>query len=140
MTEIKVNSLIKFYTLVLLNKGPAHGYELLKELEQHFGKHMSAAHVYPFLQLLEKNSLIDHKATEARDKKQYYLTPKGKQFTVEVLNKFNDVLDAYIESTVKVCAHCKCEIYKGGFKKTVKGKNLIFCCPHCAKAYMLTPN
>ena len=71
MEELKITNLVKFYTLLLLNQGPKHGYELIKNLEQLFGKEISAAHVYPFLRKLEKNKLIAHKKVEKREKKKY---------------------------------------------------------------------
>src|SRR3989344_1511844 len=55
MEEVKVTNLIKFCTVILLNKEPKHGYEIIKELKSQFGKEISASHVYPFLSTLEKN-------------------------------------------------------------------------------------
>lgn len=132
MGDIKVSNLIKFYTVVLLNKGPKYGYELIKELEHLFGKEISPAHVYPFLKTLQKNKLVEVKKTGSRDKKSYYITKKGREFTSNLLIRFNDVIGAFIESKVKKCAHCECEIYKNGFEKVINGKKLTFCCEHCA--------
>ena len=132
MREIKVNNLIKVYTLILLNKGSKHGYEIIKELENRFGKKISASHVYPFLNLLEKNKLIAHKKVEARDKKKYFMTKKGIQFTNDILIRFNTIIESLITSKVKKCANCECEIYKNGFDKKIDGKKLVFCCKHCA--------
>jgi|SRR3989344_2823638 len=133
MGTIKITNLIKFFTIILLSKEPKHGYELIKELEMQFGKNISASHVYPFLRLLEKNKLIEHRKIEARDKKKYFMTKKGKDFTNNLLKRFNDIIDSLVESKVRKCANCQCEIYKHGFEKVVKGKKLIFCCESCAK-------
>ena len=134
MEELKVTNLVKFYTLLLLNQGPKHGYELMKNLEQLFGKEISASQVYPFLSKLEKQGLIIHKKIESRDKKKYSITSKGKAFTHELLQRFDTILDSLVESKIKKCAHCECEIYKHGFEKIIKGKKVTFCCEHCAKA------
>src|SRR3989344_82107 len=40
MPKVKVNNMVKFCTLYLLASGPKHGYELMKELEDKFGKNM----------------------------------------------------------------------------------------------------
>ena len=133
MEEVKVTNLIKFCTVILLNKEPKHGYEIIKELKSQFGKEISASHVYPFLSTLEKNKIIEHRKVGARDKKQYFMTKKGKIFTNDLLTRFNDIIDALIESKITKCSHCRCEIYKNGFEKSVKGKKLVFCCESCAK-------
>src|SRR3989344_852704 len=110
MPDIKITNMIKFCTIILLNKSPKHGYELIKELEANLGKEISASHVYPFLKDLEKNKLIEYKKVEARDKKKYFLTKKGKVFTSELLTRFNDIIDSLVESRVMKCTHCRCEI------------------------------
>ena len=125
--------MIKFCTIILLNKGPKHGYELIKELEANFGKGISASHIYPFLKDLEKNKLIAHKKVEARDKKKYFLTKKGKEFTNDLFFRFNDIVDSLIKSKIKKCHHCACEIYKNGFEKRIGGEKLVFCCESCAE-------
>lgn len=133
MKNIKITNMVKFCIIILLNKGPKHGYELIKELEAYFGKEISASHVYPFLKDLEKNKIIEHKKVEARDKKKYFLTKKGKEFTNDLFFRFNDVIDSLIKSKIKKCHHCACEIYKHGFEKKIKGKLLVFCCASCAE-------
>lgn len=133
MAEIKVTSLYKFYILLLLHQQQRHGYEMLKLLEVFFGKEVSAAHVYPFLQVLEKHKLIAHLKAEARERKQYFLTAKGKQFTRDLLKKFDVMTDSLVKAKVRKCAHCSCEIYSNGFEKKIAGKKLLFCCRHCAR-------
>ncbi len=133
MADLKINSLIKFYTLVLLNKNPKHGYEIIKELESLFGRGISAAHVYPFLNLLEKNKIITHKKIEARDKKKYFITRKGKKFVEDLITRCDNLVESLVTYKVRKCANCDCEIYKNGFEKVVKGKKLVYCCKHCTK-------
>ena len=132
MENVKITNLIKFSTIILLNRGPKHGYEIIKDLKTQFGREISASHVYPFLKLLKKNKLIEHRKIEARDKKKYFVTKIGKGFTKDLMNRFNDIINALIESKIKKCGHCECEIYKGGFEKLIKGKRLTFCCKSCA--------
>jgi len=132
MAEIKVTNLIKLYIVIMLNKSQKHGYEIIKDLKSCFGREISAAHVYPFLQMLEKNRLIAHKRVEARDKKKYFMTSKGRKFTLDLMARFNNIIDVSIQSKVQKCASCNCEIYRNGFEKKVNGRKVIFCCKHCA--------
>ena len=52
-----------------------------------------------------------------------------------MFERFGDLIDAVIKPKLKICAHCGCEIFKGGYKEKIKGKTLKFCCIYCAKAY-----
>ena len=133
MSSIKITNLVKFFTIILLNRGPKHGYKIIKELETYFGKDISASHVYPFLNLLEKNKLIVNRKVEARDKKKYFITSKGRKFTKEILLRFNGIIDSLVVSKVKKCTHCRCEIYRNGYEKKNGNRMLIFCCEACSK-------
>ncbi|OVE74666.1 hypothetical protein BVX95_01680 [archaeon D22] len=135
MVEIKVNSLVKLYTLLLLSTGKKHGYELIKELSEKTSQTIGASHVYPFLSKLEENELIEVDETGERDKKAYILTKKGNDFLNNRLNQFSDLIDLAIEPKLTKCAHCGCEIYKGGYKEIINGKEHAFCCPHCARGF-----
>ena len=73
MNTVKITNLIKFYTLLFLYKHPMHGYELIKQLEICTGKKISASHVYPFLDILKKNKIIELKKEGNREKKEYNL-------------------------------------------------------------------
>ncbi|MEE8168850.1 MAG: PadR family transcriptional regulator, partial [Candidatus Hydrothermarchaeales archaeon] len=75
--EIDVTNLTKFYSLLLLYQGPKHGYELIKEIEEHTHKKPSTSQIYPFLMKLKENGLIKIDETGDRDKKVYVLTEKG---------------------------------------------------------------
>ena len=134
MEEVKITNLIRFYTLILLDKKPMHGYELIKELEACLSKSISASHIYPFLKTLSKNNLIELKNTGKRKKKQYCLTKKGKEYVNELINKFSIIIKSTIANKVKKCAHCDCQIYDKGYIEKIKGKRLYFCCIHCAKS------
>ena len=135
MKQLKVTNLIKLYTLLLLIKKEMHGYELIKELEKCTGQKISASHVYPFLQELEKNKFVSHKRAGKREKKYYKLTNEGKKFIKSLIERFSSLTDILIKTKIEKCAHCNCEIYKGAYKKKIKGKLYTFCCKSCALFY-----
>lgn len=134
MTDIKINNMVKFYTLCLLATGPKHGYELIKELEEKLGRRISASNMYPFLSALRKSRLIKFDKVGKRDKKPYYLTPQGKNFTKQMFSKFGDLINIAIEPKISTCP-CGCKIYSGGYVEKIKGKLMKFCCSHCAKMF-----
>ena len=135
MKEVKITNLIKFYTLLLLYKSPVHGYELIKKLELCTGKKISASHVYPFLELLEKNNLIELKTKGEREKKQYQLSKKGRIFTKNLIDKFSRLVSFNINQNVKECVHCRCKLVEGEYKEKINNKVLYFCCKYCASSY-----
>ena len=135
MKEVKVTNLVKFYTILLLNKRSMHGYELIKELEDCLVKKISVSHVYPFLKTLKNNKLITLIDSGKREKKEYALTKRGKKFANDMINKFSIMVDSTVQKKVKKCAHCGCKVYEGGYKEKIKGKQLNFCCIHCAKSF-----
>lgn len=69
---------VRLALLSLLHDGPAHGYELMKRLEERSGGmyHASAGTVYPVLQQLEDEDLV--RAQEQDGKKVYELTDAGR--------------------------------------------------------------
>lgn len=136
MTEVKITSLIKLYTILLLSEKPKHGYELIKRVGEKTGKKISPGEIYPFLKQLKKQGYITVKSVEERGKKIYYLTAKGKLFVKRMLDRFGDLIGLAVEPKITACTHCGCKIYEGGHKEKIKGKKLTFCCHHCAKSFM----
>ena len=69
---------VRLALLSLLDDGPAHGYELMKRLEERSGGMYSASAgtVYPVLQQLEDEGLV--RQEEADGKKVYHLTDAGR--------------------------------------------------------------
>ncbi len=69
---------VRLALLSLLGDGPAHGYELMKRLEERSGGmyQASAGTVYPVLQQLEDEGLI--RSQEDAGKKVYHLTDAGR--------------------------------------------------------------
>ncbi|HLD42577.1 MAG TPA: PadR family transcriptional regulator [Candidatus Nanoarchaeia archaeon] len=133
--QVKIGSLVKFYTILLLSEEPKHGYDLMKELEETLGRKISTSQVYPFLKLLEKNRLIKIEEIGEREKKIYQLTKNGKKFVNVFLQRFGDLIDIAVEPKLTTCAHCSCKVYEGGHAEQMKGNLLKFCCMHCASAY-----
>lgn len=130
-------SLTKFYTLVMLNEGSKHGYEIMGELEKRLGKKPSPGQIYPLLQKFEKNGLVRHKVvkTGGREKKIYTLTGVGKATAAKMTRRFGEVISIILEPKLTKCAHCGCKVYEGGYKEKIDGKVLMFCCVHCANSY-----
>lgn len=133
--EVKINSLVKLHTLLLLSQGKMHGYDVMKALRQTLSVPISASQVYPFLALLKKNGCIDNTKAGKRDKKEYFLTPRGKELLRRISARFGAIIDVAMQSKVRRCAHCNCEVYKGGYEEKRKGRLLYFCCMNCAKSY-----
>ncbi len=135
MGKIKIGSLVKFYTLLLLNESSKHGYELMKELREKLGKNISPSQVYPFLNLLQKNKLIKVEKTGSREKKIYSLTSEGRRFVSGLISRFGELIEIAIEPKLKVCAHCGCKVYEGGYRERIGKKELVFCCRYCANSF-----
>ncbi len=133
--QIKIGSLVKFYTMLLLLERPKHGYEVMKELEQKIGKTISTSQVYPFLELLENEKFIKVEKTGARDKIVYSLTKSGREFTQEMLSRAGDLFYLTLKPQISICTHCGCKVLEGGYKKKVGTREMMFCCHHCAMSY-----
>jgi DNA-binding PadR family transcriptional regulator len=83
--------------LLLLNKKPFHGYEMMKEVEDRtegFWK-PTAGGVYPILQSLEKEGYIKGEwGPEKRKRKIYKLTESGKLVLDRALLKHSQIADS----------------------------------------------
>jgi DNA-binding PadR family transcriptional regulator len=81
---------VRLALLSLLGEGPAHGYDLMKRLEERSGRmyHASAGTVYPVLQQLEDEGLVSAQSVDG--KKVYSVTPPGR----EELNRNREQIDA----------------------------------------------
>jgi DNA-binding HxlR family transcriptional regulator len=127
----------RFYILMILYEGPAHGYSILNRFKQRMGKEISPSLVYPFLQQLEEKGLVKHtvKAVGEKEKKVFELTKKGRGLCTGLFKRFADLVSVAIEPSLYVCAHCGCKIYEGGYREVIDGKETAFCCVHCAGSY-----
>ena len=135
MKGIDISNTTKLYAVLLISEKPKHGYELIKEIGGKLGKRISAGQIYPFLSKMKKQGLIAEKKSGARQKKTYHLTAKGRAFSKKMISRFSEMVAIAIESKICICGHCGCEIYRGGHTEKINGKNLVFCCPHCATAF-----
>jgi PadR family transcriptional regulator PadR len=135
-----VTNLTKFYTLVLLNDGPKHGYEIMVELKKKIGKRPSAGQIYPLLKKLEKSGLVAYEIVKIgeKEKKVYRLTATGKKTYSRIVARFSDLISIILEPRLTRCWHCGCKIYEGGYTEKIEGQKLMFCCIHCAEAYKRT--
>ncbi|MBS3146553.1 PadR family transcriptional regulator [Candidatus Woesearchaeota archaeon] len=136
MKSININNMIKLYTILLLNRGNVHGYDIIKHLEHNLENNISASQVYPFLNELKRKKLIKINKEGERDKKSYSLTPTGKKFISDTLKKWDELLEIAFVNKITKCYHCSCELYNNKYKKLINKKELPFCCDHCADSYM----
>ncbi len=70
---------VRNFLLAALLSGPAHGYELMRRLEEKSGGRWrpSPGSLYPSLQMLEEQGLL--LSREAEGRKVYELTPEGRE-------------------------------------------------------------
>ncbi len=70
---------IKFLLLELLSEQPAHGYDLIKQMETRYGgfRRLSPGSVYPTLQLLEDGGFLTSETSDG--KRVYTITAAGRQ-------------------------------------------------------------
>lgn len=137
MPDIEIKNMVKLFTVLLLSEKEQYGYEIMKEVEKKTGKKVSPGQIYPFLRQLKKYHYVETRGRAERDKQAYYLTPEGRKFITRLSDKFGDMFEIAIKPRLITCAHCDCEIYKGGYKERINGGNLTFCCENCAKGYKI---
>ena len=140
MTEngtIKIQNLTKFYILVLFkSKTEVTGYYILKRLGEDLGKTSSPTYVYDFLKNLKEEGYIeDVPHPKSKRKKGYRLTHEGEDFIDRIFLRFNNLIDVAIQSKLEICASCGVKLYENYYTETIHGKEMNFCCTHCAKAY-----
>ena len=138
-TEIDqlVSDFSRFYILTILYECPCHGYDIISKFKDRIGKPVSPSLVYPFLQQLERKSLLRHKTvmSGAKKRKVFQLTPEGKALTEQLFRRFSTLVSAAIEPSLKICANCGCKIFEGGYQEVIDDQRMSFCCVHCAGSY-----
>jgi DNA-binding PadR family transcriptional regulator len=127
----------RFYILTILYEGPQHGYSIISKFRKRIGKEVSPSLVYPFLSQLEKKGLVNHSLRPIGEKKKkvFELTEKGRGLCKQLFKRFSALVSVAIEPSLKVCASCGCKVYEGGHREKIKGKEMTFCCVHCAQSY-----
>lgn len=144
VTEVKLQNMdellsdfSRFFMLTILYEGPAHGYHILSRFKRSMGKEISPGLVYPFLEQLEEKGLVKHTLEPIGDKtkKVFELTKEGRELATSLFKRFAQLISVAIEPSLFVCAHCGCKVYEGGYREEINGKELTFCCGHCAHSY-----
>ncbi|QOJ78491.1 PadR family transcriptional regulator [Infirmifilum lucidum] len=103
--SLRVNTVIKLYTLILLAEGEKHGYELMRLLEKMLGAQVGPSQVYPYLKKVEEAGLVESREVGSRDKKTYRLTPEGVEFVRDLLERSLSVIQTAVKvlGREKVC-------------------------------------
>lgn len=135
---LKVTNITKFFVVYALFEGEKHGYEIMKQIEKATGEKPSASQIYPFLQKLKDNDLVEVEKRGGRGKKVYKLTGSGEEFVQGKLKMFSNIISATVEKDLTTCAHCGCKVYEGAYTEEINGEELAFCCEHCAASYKET--
>jgi PadR family transcriptional regulator, regulatory protein PadR len=132
-----VSDFSRVYILTILHAGPVHGYEIISKFKKVIQKEVSPSLVYPFLKKLEQKGLVSHKLKPigAKKRKVFELTEEGKEFSEQLFNRFSELISVALEPSLEICTHCGCKVYEGGYKETIKNKELMFCCCHCAASF-----
>jgi DNA-binding PadR family transcriptional regulator len=132
-----VSDFSRFYILTILYEGPQHGYSIISKFRKRIGKEISPSLVYPFLSQLEKKGLVRHllKPVGEKKRKVFELTEKGKELCKALFKRFSALVSVAIEPNLEVCASCGCKVYEGGHREVIDGKEMTFCCVHCAASY-----
>jgi DNA-binding PadR family transcriptional regulator len=127
----------KVYILLLLYEAPSHGYGLMTKYRNRTGRPLSAGTIYPFLEYLEKHGFVTSESnpTGKRPRRVVSFTEKGRKGAELLFSRFASITAAAFESNLQVCASCGCKVYEGVHIEEIDGKQVAFCCPHCAGAY-----
>ncbi len=75
-----ISGLTQLLVLLILKKGPQHGYELASMLEPVYGRRLSPGTIYPLLQRMKTKEYIQSKSTvvSGRKRKTYVVTRLGR--------------------------------------------------------------
>ncbi len=75
-----ISGLTQLLVLLILKKGPQHGYELVSMLEPIYGRRLSPGTIYPLLQRMKTKEYIQSKTTivSGRKRKTYVVTRLGR--------------------------------------------------------------
>lgn len=135
--NIKVQNLTKFYTLTMLKtKKSVTGYYIIKKLESDFGRTASPTYIYNFLNNLQSEGyIIPTPNPDSKKSKGFQLTPEGEKFVDRIFDRFGNLIEAAVASKIHICASCGVKLYDNFHTETINGKELNFCCKHCAKAF-----
>jgi DNA-binding PadR family transcriptional regulator len=136
MNEL-ISDFSRFYILTILYEGPTHGYSIISQFKKRVKKEISPSLVYPFLQQLEEKGLVKHTVKPVGDKERkiFKLTDEGRELCTGLFKRFAELVSIAITPSLDVCAHCGCKVYEGAHREVIDGKEMAFCCIHCAQSY-----
>lgn len=82
VNERFVKSFLDLFVLDLLDGGPKHGYELMRELKIRTGAMIGAGTLYPLLYELEERKLVagEWNSPNRRSRKVYRITEPGSKY------------------------------------------------------------
>lgn len=137
LNEDLVADFSRFYILTILYEQPQHGYAIIRIFKERTGKEISPCIVYPFLRQLEKYGWVTQslKIEGIKKKIVFELTAEGKEKSRQLFKRFFEITNVAIESSLTACAHCGCKIFEGAYKGLIQGKEIVFCCIHCAESF-----
>ena len=136
-SEIKIQSLSRFYILLLLkSKNIITGYQILKRLERDLGTTASPTSVYDFLNDLKSKNYVENlEKSKFERSKGVKLTSSGEEFINRIFSRFNNLIEVAIETKLEICSSCGVKLYDNFHSESIHGEEMNFCCSHCAKAY-----
>jgi PadR family transcriptional regulator, regulatory protein PadR len=82
VTDRMVKSFLDLFVLDLLDTGPKHGYEIMRELKNRTGTTIGAGTLYPLLYELEEREFVDGEwnSPNRRSRKIYKITDHGAKY------------------------------------------------------------
>ncbi len=82
VTERMVKSFLDLFVLELLDDGPKHGYEIMRELKTRTGARIGAGTLYPLLYELEERKLVagEWNSPNRRSRRIYNITEPGAKY------------------------------------------------------------
>ena len=136
-SEIKIQSLTRFYILLLLkSKDTITGYQIIKRLEKDLGTTASPTSIYDFLKDLKSKKYIeDLERSKSERSKGFKLTSSGENFINRIFSRFNNLIEVAVQSKLEICSSCGVKLYDNYHTEAIHGEEKNFCCTHCAQAY-----
>lgn len=91
-----ISGLTQLLILMVLKKGPLHGYELASILEPIYGRRLSPGTIYPLLQRMEEKEYIQSRTTivSGRKRKTYIITRMGRIAMDNALSSLKSIIQS----------------------------------------------
>ncbi|MGD6807226.1 MAG: PadR family transcriptional regulator [Candidatus Bathyarchaeia archaeon] len=132
-----ISDFSRFYILIILYEGPTHGYSIINQFKKRVKKEISPSLVYPFLQQLQERGFVKYtiEPVGEKERKIFELTDAGRELCVVLFKRFAGLVSIAMAPSLDICAHCGCKVYEGAYKEVIDGKEMAFCCIHCAQSF-----